>query len=97
MVDLCGNSSAAATLDDYLVGKATIDSVVGENAGGFDVIVSRGDQSIDLIRPRTLLSEELRQGVEKCGTNEQPTIPSELTPGMTWDEVCDAAGFLRQS
>lgn len=55
------------------------------------------DQSIDLIRPRTLLSEELRQGVEKCGTNEQLTTPSELTPGMTWDEVCDAAGFLRQS
>lgn len=66
VVDLCGNSSAAATLDDYLVGKATIDSVVGENAGGFDVIASKGDQSIDLIASEqfAVLVDSLRKNYD---------------------------------
>ena len=66
VVDLCGNSSAAASLDDYIVGKATIDSVVGENAGGFDVIASKGDQSIDLIASEqfAVLVDSLRKNYD---------------------------------
>ena len=58
---------------------------------------SYADRAIDLIRPRTALSEELRRGVELCGTDQQFTVPSELTPGMTWDQVCEAAEFFTRS
>ena len=55
-----------SSLDDYIVGKATIDSVVGENAGGFDVIASRGDQSIDLIASEqfAVLVDSLRKNYD---------------------------------
>jgi hypothetical protein len=57
--------------------------------------IASADQSIDIVRPRTTLSEELKAGVERCGTPEQPTRQSELTPSMTWEDVCEAASFLR--
>jgi hypothetical protein len=53
------------------------------------------DKSIDIVRPRTTLSADLKSGVQLCGTPEQPTIQAELTPSMTWEQVCEAASFLR--
>ena len=54
------------------------------------------DQAVDLIRPRTELSIELRQAVSQCGSITEPAVADVLAPGMAWEAVCDSAEFLRR-
>jgi hypothetical protein len=54
------------------------------------------NQAVDLVRPRTELSIELKQAVEQCGRIGEPDVADVLAPGMPWDAVCDSAGFLRR-
>ena len=57
-------------------------------------------ESVDLIRPRTELSVELRDQVQLCAdvTANTETRNSEalteLAPSMTWEEVCRAHSFV---
>lgn len=53
------------------------------------------NQAVDLIRPRTQLSLELKEAVDKCGAISKPDVSDILAPGMPWDAVCDSATFLR--
>lgn len=57
-------------------------------------------ESVDLIRPRTQLSVELRSQVQQCATvsnldsvNESEEL-AQLVPSMTWEEVCRAHDFV---
>lgn len=51
-------------------------------------------QVVDLMRPRTELSLELKQAVAQCGEIAEPEVADVLAPGMPWDAVCDSARFL---
>ena len=53
------------------------------------------NQAVDLIRPRTELSLELKQAVDECGAISKPDVSDVLAPGMPWEAVCDSAEFLR--
>jgi len=53
------------------------------------------NQAVDLVRPRTELSLELKEAVDKCGDIAEPDVADVLAPGMPWEAVCDAAGFFR--
>jgi len=53
------------------------------------------NQAVDLVRPRTELSLELKEAVDKCGDIAEPDVADVLAPGMPWEAVCDSAGFLR--
>ena len=57
-------------------------------------------ESVDLIRPRTELSVELRNQVQQCASvsdldnvNESEAL-AQLAPSMTWEEVCRAHNFV---
>ena len=52
-------------------------------------------QAVDLIRPRTELSIELKEAVDQCGVIAEPAVADVLAPGMPWEAVCDSADFLR--
>lgn len=52
-------------------------------------------QSVDLIRDRTIYSDQLRAELENCDSRNNSTALNELAPSMTWAEVCRANGFLR--
>jgi hypothetical protein len=54
------------------------------------------DQAVDLIRPRTELSLELKEAVSRCGETTEPDVADILAPGMPWNAVCDSAEFLRR-
>ena len=54
------------------------------------------DQAVDVIRPRTELSIELKDAVQLCGEIDEPDVADVLAPGMPWQAVCDSAGFLRR-
>lgn len=53
------------------------------------------DQAVDLMRPRTEVSLELKEAVLQCGAIEEPAVADVLAPGMPWEGVCEAASFLR--
>ena len=53
------------------------------------------DQAVDVMRPRTEVSLELKEAVLQCGTIEEPAVADVLAPGMPWEGVCEAASFLR--
>jgi hypothetical protein len=57
-------------------------------------------ESVDLVRPRTELSVELRDQVQLCadatvnnGIKNSEAL-TELAPSMTWEEVCRAHSFV---
>lgn len=53
------------------------------------------DQAVDVMRPRTEVSLELKDAVLQCGVIEEPAVADVLAPGMPWEGVCEAASFLR--
>ena len=53
------------------------------------------DQAVDVMRPRTEVSLELKDAVLQCGAIEEPAVADVLAPGMSWEAVCEAASFLR--
>lgn len=53
------------------------------------------DQAVDVMRPRTEVSLELKDAVLQCGAIEEPAVADVLAPGMPWEGVCEAASFLR--
>jgi hypothetical protein len=57
-------------------------------------------ESVDLVRPRTELSVELRNQVQQCASvsdldnvNESEAL-GQLAPSLTWEEVCRAHNFV---
>ena len=53
------------------------------------------DDSVDLIRPRTELSMQLKDQVQDCPAGSLSEVTQTLAPGMPWQAVCDSAAFLR--
>lgn len=51
-------------------------------------------QSVDLIRPRTELSVELRDQLLLCGSANDSEALAQLAPSMNWEEVCRAHDFV---
>jgi hypothetical protein len=51
-------------------------------------------ESVDLIRPRTELSVELRDQILQCGSVNESDALAQLAPSMTWEEVCRAHDFV---
>jgi len=51
-------------------------------------------ESVDLIRPRTEFSMELREQMLLCGSVNDSEAFTELSPSMTWEEVCQAHDFV---
>lgn len=53
------------------------------------------DNSVDLIRPRTELSMQLKDQVMDCPAGSLTEVTETLAPGMPWQAVCDSAAFVR--
>lgn len=54
-------------------------------------------ESVDLIRPRTEFSVELRELIQQCdssSTFDDSEAVKQLAPSMTWEEVCRAHEFV---
>lgn len=51
-------------------------------------------ESVDLIRPRTEFSVQLRDQMAQCGSVNESEALAQLAPSMTWDEVCRAHDFV---
>lgn len=54
-------------------------------------------ESVDLIRPRTEFSVELRDLIQQCdssSTFDDSEAVKQLAPSMTWEEVCRAHDFV---
>jgi hypothetical protein len=51
-------------------------------------------ESVDLIRPRTEFSVELRDQMLQCGAENDSEALMQLAPSMTWEEVCRAHDFV---
>jgi hypothetical protein len=51
-------------------------------------------ESVDLIRPRTEFSVELRDQMLQCGSANESDALAQLAPSMTWEEVCRGHDFV---
>lgn len=51
-------------------------------------------ESVNLVRPRTELSVELREQMLRCGAVNDSEAFMQLAPSMTWEEVCRAHDFV---
>jgi hypothetical protein len=90
-------AQSPAPIGSAIRGLARVGAVVMVVAGIGVAAVSPAlvGQAVDLMRPRTEVSLELKEAVAQCGTIDAPEVAEILAPGMPWDGVCDAATFVR--